>query len=89
MQALDDKDVALQDACAATAAAAAQTASRRTPCSATPPAAYPYDDVSLSQRQHPHVAAESLATAEIEAQGRREDAMAQVDEDVKKCCCFC
>ena len=87
MQALDDKDVALQDACAATAAAAAQTASRRTPCSATPPAAYPYDDVS--QRQHPHVAAESLATAEIEAQGRREDAMAQVDEDVKKCCCFC
>jgi len=85
MQALDDKDVALQDACAATAAAA-QTASRRTPCSATPPAAYPYD---VSQRQHPHVAAESLATAEIEAQGRREDAMAQVDEDVKKCCCFC
>ena len=86
MQALDDKDVALQDACAATAAAAAQPASRRTPCSATPPAAYPYDD---AQRQHPHVAAESLATAEIEAQGRREDAMAQVDEDVKKCCCFC
>jgi len=87
MQALDDKDVALQDACAATAAAAAQPASRRTPCSATPPAAYPYDGVA--QRQHPHVAAESLATAEIEAQGRREDAMAQVDEDVKKCCCFC